>query len=92
MLEYIILALLMLITGFVVDVVWALYVKYIASGNRLRAAMYSIVSGMCTIVFVSGAITSLWLTPFWLIGLGLGTYFSTDVEKYVIKYVSSIRI
>jgi len=91
MVEFILRACVMFLTGFVTDVTWALYIKYVGGGNKLKGAFYSVGTGICTVVFVEGTIVSIWLTPFWLIGLFLGTYYSNEVEECIQKFYKTKR-
>jgi hypothetical protein len=77
----VILALLFFLSGVATDVVWAFYIRAIADGARLRAALYSVGTGIFGIILVEGTILNVYLTPCWLAGLFVGTFYSTRKKK-----------
>jgi uncharacterized membrane protein len=83
MIEFLIQSTILCVSGFVTDIIWALYIRKVNEKKKLQAALYSVGTGICTVVFVEGLLISFWLTFPWLVGLFCGTYFSDDVEQYL---------
>ena len=77
------LAPLLLLAGILTDVTWALYIQALADRRRLPAALYSVGTGIVSIVFVEGALHAPFLLAFWLVGLFVGTYFVQNIEVFV---------
>lgn len=77
------LAPLLFLAGVCTDVTWALYIQALADRRRLSAALYSVGTGIVSIVFVEGVIHNVWMTTFWLAGLFVGTYYASAIEQYV---------
>jgi len=74
---------LLFLAGVLTDVTWALYIQALADRRRLPAALYSVGTGIVTIVFVEGMLHDPILSIFWLIGLFFGTYHVSNIEKFV---------
>ena len=80
-------ALILFLAGTFTDITWALYIRKVAEHKRLSGALYSVGTGLCTVIIIEGIITNIWLFIPWLFGLFVGTYFSDDVEKSMKNFV-----
>ena len=84
-------AILLFIAGFLTDVTWVFYIRYVSAKKRFAAAWWSVGTGICTLVFVEGVVGNVVLGIFWLTGLWFGTYFSDDIETFAKKIVDGRR-
>jgi hypothetical protein len=78
-------SLILLVSGFITDIVWALYIRKVSENKRLQASFLSVGTGICTIIFVKGLLTNFWLTFPWLVGLFFGTFYSNNLETFFKK-------
>ena len=76
---------LLFLSGFIVDIVWAFYVRAISENKKMLSSTYSVCIGICSLLFLNITIEHMMLSPIWLIGLFFGTYFSKDIEQFIIK-------
>jgi len=83
--EFIGLAILMFVLGFITDAVWALYIRKVAQKKKLISAIYSVIIVLLGYIGIGAFIISYWLALFDLIGVFLGTYYSDNVERYIKK-------
>ena len=74
---------LLFLAGIVTDVTWALYIQALADRKRLPAALYSVGTGVVSIVFVEGMIHDPVLSVFWLVGLFFGTFYASSIQQFV---------
>lgn len=81
----ILIALGMFFSGFLADLLWALYIRKIAAKARLSAAIYAVLIGVFSVVFFEGMMQGSFFALFWLFGLFLGTYSSVDFEEWMVK-------
>ena len=79
--------LIMFVSGVVTDTLWAFYIQSMAAYERTReqrylkaAAWWSVGTGVCTLVFVEGVVQNVVVATVWLLGLWLGTYYSTVLK------------
>jgi len=73
----------MFASGVVTDVIWAMYITKLSEHKHLQAAIYSVGTGLVTIIFIEGMITNLYLTIPWLCGLFVGTFYSDTIESWI---------
>lgn len=73
------------LTGCITDIIWALYIRNVSENDKLKAAIYSVGTGICTIIFVEGILHGIFYSIFWLIGLFIGTYYSNSIEIFMEK-------
>ena len=83
--EFVGLAILMLILGFITDAIWALYIRKVAEKKKLISAICSVIIVTLGYIGIGAFIISYWLALFDLIGVFFGTYYSNDIEKYIKK-------
>lgn len=85
MIEDVWVAIGLLFTGIITDVIWALYIYHLSRKENLAGALYSVGTGICTVVLMEAILYNVLLTGFWLAGLFIGTYYSTRIENLVTK-------
>lgn len=76
------------LSGILTDIIWALYIYYVSRDgkrNRKLAAAFSIGTGICTLIVMYIALTNFWITSFWLLGLGIGTYYAKPIEIFIVQ-------
>jgi len=91
MINFFISAFLLFISGVLTDIIWALYIQKLAEKKNFQGALYSVGTGICTVIFVEGLLYSLWIMPFWLFGLFIGTYYSNRIEGVIQKIYEQTR-
>lgn len=75
--------LLLFVIGFVVDVLWAVYIRNVSNDNKLTASTYSVLLGITSIIYIK-LIVDTWIGGiFYLIGLYFGTYYSAQIEVFL---------
>ena len=84
-LKFIGLGIIMFILGFITDAVWALYIRKVNEKNKLISAIYSVIIVLLGYLSIGAFLINYWLLIFDLIGVFLGTYYSTEIEKFVEK-------
>jgi hypothetical protein len=73
------------LSGFITDVIWVFYIKYVSEGKLFIGAFFSVATGICTIIFVEGLINSKISMLFWLAGLFLGTWQAQKFKEMLVK-------
>lgn len=73
----------MFIAGFITDFLWAWYILFVGKGKLLIGAFLSVGIGICSIIFVEGVVQDFWSSVAWLVGLFVGTYYSTRIARLV---------
>lgn len=81
----ILLALLALAFGLIKDIITALYISNISKGKKTLSTIYSLLAEICIFVSIYLVINEWWMAIFWLVGCGIGTYWSKDIEKFILK-------
>jgi hypothetical protein len=74
---------ILFLSGVTTDLLWTPYIQAVADKRMLTAGLYSVGTGVISIVFVEGIILDMYSMPFWLVGLFVGTYFSDNFQKFV---------
>jgi hypothetical protein len=74
---------LLFLSGFIIDIIWALYIKTISNNKYFLASIYSVGTGICAMYFTYEiAVTKDLLTGIpYLIGLFFGTLFSKYLNQ-----------
>ena len=69
------------LSGFAIDVVWALYIKKVAESKRIQASLASVGTGICGVMVIETVVHNVYFAVFYWIGLFCGTYFYLSMEK-----------
>ena len=77
----------MFLIGFCTDIIWVLYIQNVADKKRVAAANYSVMTGICGILWVEGLLSNVYLMVFWLAGMWIGTYFADQIESFVKRLI-----
>jgi hypothetical protein len=80
---FIIQAFILFFVGCLTDTIWVLYITNVTNKNRLKAANYSVLTGICGFAWLEGMMADKILVVFWLVGLWCGTYFAEQIESFV---------
>lgn len=65
---------LLFLSGFIIDIIWALYIKAISDDKYLFAAIYSVGTGLCSLFMIHEFIENIYNGMPYLLGLFGGTY------------------
>lgn len=65
------------VSGFIIDIIWTLYIKSISREEYLEGAVYSALIGICQLSFIYSFIKNndIISSILWISGLFLGTFF-----------------
>ena len=73
--------LLLFISGFIIDIIWTLYIKSIANDKYSLGAIYSAGTGLCNLFMIHEFTKDIMNGLPYIAGLFFGTYFS----KYLVR-------
>jgi hypothetical protein len=80
-------ALILFLIGCVTDIIWVLYITNVSEKHRVKAATYSVLTGICGFVWLEGMMADKFLVIFWLCGLWVGTYYAEMIESVVKRMI-----
>ena len=67
--------------GVVVDFLWGVYIALVAGRKRLKAAVVSSTMAALSMVSVLAVVADRWVIPFYVLGMGVGTWLAVGKEE-----------